>query len=86
MKALAIIVNIFLPGFGTLIVKKFGQGIIQIVLTFVSAVLILTGFLAIVGLPLFVAVWIWAIISAATAKDEPVAIVVKQQDTTDTSS
>lgn len=78
MKALAIIVNIFLPGIGTLIVKKFGQGIAQIVLGIIAALLIITGLLSIIGIPLGFGVWIWAIVSAATAEDKPVTVVVQQ--------
>ena len=64
MKILAIIVNIFLPGFGTLIVKKFVQGILQILLSIFAAFLIATGIGGIIGFPLYLIVWIWAIISS----------------------
>ncbi len=76
MKALAIIVNIFLPGIGTLIVKKYSQGIIQIVLGIIAAILTLTGILSIVGIPLAFGVWIWAIVSAANAEDKPVTVIM----------
>jgi len=64
MKILAIIVNIFLPGFGTLIVKKFVQGILQILLSIFAAFLMATGIGGIIGIPLYLIVWIWAIISS----------------------
>ena len=64
MKILAIIVNIFLPGFGTLIVKKFVQGINQILLSIFAVFLIATGIGGIIGFPLYLIVWIWAIISS----------------------
>lgn len=86
MKALAIIVNIFLPGIGTLIVKKFGQGIAQIVLGIIAALLTITGILSIIGIPLGIGVWIWAIVSAATAEDQPVTVIVQQPAATETST
>lgn len=86
MKALAIIVNIFLPGIGTLIVKKFGQGIAQIVLGIIAALLTITGLLSIIGIPLGLGVWIWAIVSAATAEDKPVTVIVQQPTPTEESS
>ena len=75
MKALAIIINLFFPGIGTLIVKKFGQGITQIILTVIAAGLIFTGVLSFVGIPLAIGVWIWAIVSAAGSNtQEPIVI------------
>ena len=64
MKIVATIVNIFLPGFGTLIVKKFVQGILQILLSIFAAFLMATGIGGIIGFPLYLIVWIWAIISS----------------------
>lgn len=69
MKILAIIVNIFLPGIGTLIVRKFLQAFIQIFLLLVGWGLIATGVGALLGVPICFVVWIWAIISAVTAKE-----------------
>ena len=69
MKILAIIVNIFLPGFGTLIVKKFVQGIMQILLSIFAVFLIVTGIGAIIGFPLYLIVLIWAIISSVQSPD-----------------
>lgn len=80
MKALAVIVNVFLPGVGTLIVGKIGSGIFQIILYLVGLTVSLTGVGVIVGLPIMLAVWIWAIVSAATANPEPVRVVVTHRD------
>jgi len=74
MKALAIIVNIFFPGIGTLIVKKYWQGITQILLGIVGAVLTFTVVGALVGIPLMLAMWIWALVSAITADDKAAEI------------
>ena len=65
MKAVAIIVNIFFPGVGTLIVGKIGTGVTQIILTLIAAVMIATAFLSVIGIPLGIGVWIWALVSVA---------------------
>ena len=65
MKAIAIILNmIFFPGVGTMIAGKVGIGVTQIVLAAVGCVMVLTGGLAFVGIPLIIGVWIWALASA----------------------
>lgn len=66
MKTLGIIVNIFLPGIGTLIVKKWIQGIIQLIIVFIASLLTFTGIGSIFGIPLLIAVWIWALICTIT--------------------
>ena len=80
MKVLAIIVNLFLPGIGTLFVKKWGQAIAQITLGIIAGILIVTGVGSIIGIPLGIGVWIWSIVTAATANPEPVTVVVKNTD------
>ena len=67
MKAVAIIVNIFFPGVGTLIIGKIGTGVTQIILTIIAAIMVATGFLSIIGIPLAIGVWIWALVSAASS-------------------
>ncbi|SDB44109.1 hypothetical protein SAMN02982931_03348 [Bauldia litoralis] len=65
MKALAIIVNIFVPGSGTIIVGKLGQGAAQFLLFALGIVLTFAVAGPIVGVPLAVAAWVWALDSAA---------------------
>jgi hypothetical protein len=67
MAIAGLIVNIFLPGIGTLMCGKITQGIIQVCLGVLSLLLNLTIILSIFGIPLYFGVWIWAIVSAATA-------------------
>ena len=81
MKVLAVIVNIFFPGIGTLLVEKWAQAIAQIVLGIVAAILVFTGIGIVLGGPLGFIVWVWAIVSAATSQPEPVQVVVVQQKT-----
>jgi TM2 domain-containing membrane protein YozV len=65
---IGIIVNIFFPGVGTLIVGKIGEGVTQIILTIVGVVLTITVVFAIFGIPLCTAMWVWSLVSAATAR------------------
>lgn len=69
MKTLAIIINIFFPGIGTLFVRKWIQAIAQLLLGAVGAALTFSAILSIVGIPLLVIVWVWALVSAITAED-----------------
>jgi TM2 domain-containing membrane protein YozV len=52
MKALAIIINIFFPGIGTLIVGKIGEGVAQLILFIVGMILSATVILSFIGIPL----------------------------------
>lgn len=79
MKIVAIVINIFFPGIGTLIVGKWGQGITQIILGIIAAIFIFTGIGAIIGGPLAFIVWIWAIVSAANSQPEPIKVIVVHQ-------
>ncbi len=75
MKAIAIIVNIFLPGVGTLIIGQIGKGVVQLILTIAAAVMIATGLLSIIGIPLAIGVWIWALVSVASSNATDTIIV-----------
>jgi len=67
MRALGVIVNIFFPGIGTIIVGKIISGVVQFLLYAAAVALIATGIGALFGIPLAIVVWIWAIVSAATS-------------------
>jgi TM2 domain-containing membrane protein YozV len=69
MKVLALLVNIVLPGVGTLLVGKIVQGIIQIVIIGLCIVIMIitAGFGAIITGPIALITWIWGIVSVATA-------------------
>ncbi len=77
MKAIAIIINIFFPGVGTLIVGKIGTGVTQIILTIIGGIMAATGILSIVGIPLVIGVWIWALVSVA-GSNATETIIVKE--------
>ncbi|MGI2905127.1 hypothetical protein [Tolypothrix sp. VBCCA 56010] len=78
MRVLGIIVNIFFPGVGTLIVGKIGQGIAQLILIVIAIFLDWTVILEFIGIPLTIGTWIWALVSAATAP--PVTKLTTSED------
>lgn len=80
MKALAIIVNLFLPGIGTLFIQKWGQAVAQIVLSLIAVFLVATAIGSVIGIPLGIGVWIWSIVTAASAEPEPVTVVVQNTE------
>ena len=61
----AVIINMFFPGMGTLIVGKVGIGLAQIILTIVAGIMLSMGFLSILGVLIALGVWIWALVSVA---------------------
>jgi TM2 domain-containing membrane protein YozV len=82
MRVLAVIVNIFFPGVGTILVGKIISGVVQFLLYALAVALTATGVGGLFGIPLGVVVWIWGIVSAATAEDKPLVIVVRDSDRT----
>ncbi len=76
MKALSIILNVFFPGVGSLVIGKVGQGITQIILYFLGVLFCFTLVGAIVGIPLMIGVWIWGLVTVTSAPALPVEVVV----------
>ncbi|MDQ3463093.1 MAG: hypothetical protein M3471_08735 [Actinomycetota bacterium] len=58
---LALVLNIFFPGVGTLVLGKVGIGVTQILLGILAIPLWLVG----IGFLLSLGVWIWAVVIAA---------------------
>ena len=77
MRVLGVIVNLFFPGIGTILVGKIVSGVVQFLLYAAAVALIATGVGALLGIPIAIVVWIWAIVSAATAEDKPLVVVVR---------
>lgn len=76
MKALSIILNVFFPGVGSLVIGKVGQGLAQIVLYFLGVIFCFTVVGAIIGLPLMIGVWIWGLVTVTSAPAVPVEVIV----------
>ncbi len=68
MKILGIIINLFLPGIGTIVVGRVSLGMVQFILYCFAVFLTLVDFLAIIGIPFALGVLAWSIISATQAK------------------
>lgn len=72
MKILAILVNIFFPGIGTMLVGKIGEGLVQFLLGFVLVIPLLIIPIIGWGLAIFLGLGVrcWAILSAATTSSK----------------
>lgn len=55
-----LVVNLFIPGLGSLIGGKTREGILQLVISIISIPL----FLVLIGIPLLAAMWIWALVTS----------------------
>ena len=56
-----LVINVLIPGLGTLLAGKIRTGVWQLILLAVGA--ILSPFL--IGIPLVIAAWIWALVTSA---------------------
>ena len=83
MKTMGILVNIFVPGLGSCFVGKVGVGIVQGIIWGMGLLLMLStiGVGGIIGLPMMLGAWVWAIVTAAT-DPAPVAVKVVNSDET----
>ena len=64
MNGLALVLNFFVPGVGSIVMGKAGQGITQILLFGFGLLLTLTAILSIFGLPMMLGAWIWGLVTA----------------------
>ena len=62
-KIAGLIVNLFLPGLGTIIAGKYDIGAIQLILALIGCFISMTFVGVIIGIPLYLAMWIWALIT-----------------------
>ena len=67
MKVIFLLLNLAVQGLGSLCFGKIIQGIFQLIIWVVGFVLTLTGIGAIVGFPLIVIAWIWALVVSVGA-------------------
>jgi|EndMetStandDraft_8_1072994.scaffolds.fasta_scaffold229972_2 TM2 domain-containing membrane protein YozV len=78
MKILAILLNFFFPGVGSMVIGKVGTGVTQLLLYVVGIFLSLTVVLAIIGVPLCLGAWIWGLVTAANSPEQPIQVTVVQ--------
>lgn len=80
MAIAGLIVNLFIPGLGSIIGGKTNAGIIQLVLSALSAFLIITVLGALIGIPLAIAMWIWALITGIKMVKKTSVVVEKKAE------
>jgi len=68
MNKVAIVLNIFLPPIGSFVAGKWVQGLLQLVLLAIAWFLIAAAVGAIVGIPIAIVAWVWAIVCAARSE------------------
>ena len=56
----ALIVNLIIPGLGSIIGRKKHEGLVQLILFIISIPLLII----LIGIPLLVAMWLWALITS----------------------
>lgn len=83
MKAVAVILNIFIPGVGSFVVGQVGQGVGQILIYGIGLLITLgtLGVGGIIGLPMMLGAWIWGIITAAGAQPQVTQVIVNNNST-----
>ena len=85
MNVLALILNLMIPGIGSFVVGKPGQGIGQILLWGFGLILTMTGLLSIFGIPMMIGAWIWGIVTVVGSGSTPQQVhvnVVQQMGST----
>ncbi|KCZ90025.1 hypothetical protein [Hyphomonas johnsonii] len=82
MKALAIILNILMPGVGSFVIGKVGQGIGQILIWAIGLTLCFTVVGAIIGIPMMLGAWIWGIVIASNSQPQTVQVTVNNSGLT----
>lgn len=68
MKGFAVLANILLPGVGSLLIGKIGAGLLQGTIWGLGLLLTIgtLGLGGVIGAPMMIAAWIWAIVTAAS--------------------
>lgn len=61
-----------------MIVGKIFTGLVQLITYGIGLIFSFTGVGIVIGGPIMFVVWVWAIVSAATAKEKPVEVIVRQ--------
>lgn len=79
VKTAALVLNFFLPGVGSLVIGKVGQGTTQLILYVLGILFTFTLIGAIIGIPFMLAAWIWGMVTAASSEPTPVQVTVIHQ-------
>lgn len=76
MNIVAVLLNFFLPGFGSFFVGRGGAGVAQLLIFLIGVFFVVTFFLLPFGVLLMTVAWLWGLFTAATAHNDPQKIVI----------
>ena len=71
MKVLGLIINLIIPGIGSFFFGKYVQAISQFIIWFIGLLFTITGLFAIIGIPIGLIAWGWALATSITALSTP---------------
>ncbi|RED13899.1 hypothetical protein [Pontivivens insulae] len=82
MKGIALIANILAPGVGSMLIGRIGQGLGQITIWGLGLLITLgtLGIGIVIGAPMMIGAWIWAIVTAAGGPDQTINVHVNGSD------
>lgn len=75
MKIVALLINLFIPGIGSMLIGKGWQGTFQLLLYLFG---LLTSFIGI-GFIFIAIAWIWGLVTVVTFQDQPIEVIVRNQ-------
>lgn len=78
MKGFALLANILMPGVGSFIIGRVGSGIGQIVIWGLGLLMTVgtLGIGGVIGIPMMIGAWIWAIVTAAGGPEKTINVTV----------
>lgn len=71
MKVFGLILNLIFPGIGSFFFGKYVQAIFQFIIWLVGLLFTITGLLAIIGIPIILVSWGWALATSVTGLTAP---------------
>ncbi len=71
MKVIGLIINLIFPGIGSFFFGKYVQAIFQFIVWVIGFLLTITGLFAVIGIPIILVAWGWALATSITGLSAP---------------
>lgn len=75
MKIVALLINLFIPGIGSMLIGKGWQGTFQLLLYVIG---LLTSFMGI-GFIFILVAWIWSLVTVVNFQDKPIEVIIRNE-------